>query len=248
MITLEKELHNLMAYEGLKIFQNKNFLSFSIDSILLADFVKVTPRIRNIMDFGTGFGPIPLFLSMKTKAKIVGIDIQEEACLFAKESVIYNHLEDQITIEQTDIMNAHENYQTSFFDIITCNPPFFKVKDEKVLNDLETFTIARHETHLTLENMIIEAKKMLSTGGSLCFIHRVERLEEIILLLHKHHFVLKRMRYVYPKQGKKALMLLIDAKSNGNTGSMELLPPLTIYNETGEYTDEIKEIFHYKRS
>jgi tRNA1(Val) A37 N6-methylase TrmN6 len=56
------------------------------------------------------------------------------------------------------------------------------------------------------------------------------------------------MRYVYPKVGKKALMLLIDAKSNGKTGSMELSEPLYIYDSFGEYTDEIKRIFHAKRS
>lgn len=245
---MEKELHNLMAYEGLKIYQNKNCLSFSIDSVLLADFVKVTPRLHNIMDFGTGFGPIPLFLSMRTKAKIIGIDLLQEACEYATESVIYNHLEDQITIKNVDIMKAHELFPTSFFDVITCNPPFFKVSSEKVLNDSDSFTMARHETHLTLENMIVQAKRMLSTGGSLVFIHRVDRLEEIILLLNKHRFAIKRMKYVYPKMGKKALMVLIDAKSNGNKGSMELYEPLYIYDSMGEYTPEIQRIFHAKRS
>jgi len=245
---VEKELHDLMAYDGLKIYQNKNCLSFSIDSVLLADFVKITPRIKNIMDFGTGFGPIPLFLSIRSKAKMVGIDLLAEVCEYATESVKYNHLEDQITIKNVDIMMAHEMFPTSFFDIITCNPPFFKVSDEKVLNDKDAFTMARHETHLTLENMIVQAKKMLSTGGSLVFIHRVDRLEEIILLLEKHRFAIKRMRYVYPKVGKKALMVLIDAKSNGKTGSMELYEPLYIYDSFGEYTDEIKRIFHTKRS
>jgi len=245
---MEKVLHDLMAYEGIKLYQNKDLLSFSIDSILLADFVKTTPRMKNIMDFGTGFGPIPLFLTMKTKAKIIAIDIQEEACMYAKESVLYNHLENQIDVYNLDIMNAHSVFQPSSFDVVTCNPPFFKAGDEKVFNCKAGFTIARHETHLTSENMIIEAKRMLTNGGSLVFIHRVDRLEEIILLLHKHRFVIKRMRYVYPKKGKRALMLLIEAKSNGNTGSLELLEPLVIFDELGEYTDQIKKIFNYKRS
>ena len=244
---MEKELHDLMAYDGLKIYQNKKLLSFSIDSILLANFVKITPRIKNIMDFGTGFAPIPLFLSLKTIAKITAIDILEEACEYSKDSVSINHLNDQIEVRNLDIRKAHEIYKDSSFDIITCNPPFFKAGDEKVLNQIEERTTARHETHLKLEDMITQAKRLLSTGGSLVFIHRVDRLEEIILLLNKHRFHIKRMQYVYPKKGKKALMVLIDAKSNSKTGSMELLEPLCIYNEDGTYTLEVLEIFNYKR-
>ncbi|MBU0996787.1 MAG: tRNA1(Val) (adenine(37)-N6)-methyltransferase [Firmicutes bacterium] len=244
---MERELHDLMAYEGLKIYQNKKLLSFSIDSILLAHFVNTTPRVRNILDFGTGFAPIPLFLTLKTKAQITGIDIQEQACEYAMDSVRYNHLENQINILCQDIKNAHEVFKDSSFDIITCNPPFFKAGDVKVFNQVQDRTNARHETTLKLEDMILEAKRLLSTNGSLVFIHRVDRLEEIIILLNKHRFHLKRMQYVYPKKGKKALMVLIDAKSNSQTGSMELLEPLFIYNEDGSYTSEVQEIFNYKR-
>lgn len=245
---MERELHDLMAYDGLKIYQNKKLLSFSIDSILLADFVKITPRVRNIMDFGTGFGPIPLFLTMKTKAKIIGIDILEEACDYARESVRLNQLSDQIEIINLDILKAHERFHENQFDIISCNPPFFKAGDEKVYNQQTEKTTARHETSLKLEELIVQAKRLLTTGGSLVFIHRVDRLEEIIMQLVKHRFHIKRMRYVYPKKEKKALMILVDAKSNSHTGSMELLEPLYIYNEDGSYTEDVKKIFNYRRS
>jgi len=241
---MEKELHDLFGIGSLKIYQDKKNLSFSIDSILLASFVSVQPRTKNIIDFGTGFGPIPLFLSTKTKAHIIGMDINQEALVLANESVQLNHLENQIDIVYQDVRTAYNDVRYKDFDIVVCNPPFFKVSDEKVQNVEKSRTDARHETTLTLEEMILSAKRLLTTGGSLTFIHRTDRLEEIILLLNKHRFHIKRMCYIYPKPKKKSLMVLIDARNNSHTGSLELLEPIYIMDENGEYTEEVKKIFY----
>lgn len=241
---MEKELHDLFGIGNIKIYQDKKNLSFSIDSILLAGFVKVQPRTKNIIDFGTGFGPIPLFLSTKTKAQITGIDLNQEALSLAKESVIYNHLENQIDMVYQDARSVYLQDRFRDMDIVVCNPPFFKVSDSKVQNSEKAKTDARHETTLTLEDMIVSAKRILTTGGSLTFIHRTDRLEEIILLLSKHRFHIKRMCYIYPKPHKKSLMVLIDARSNSSIGSLELLEPIYIMDELGHYTEQVKKVFY----
>lgn len=244
---MAKELHDLFATPGIKIYQDKEHLSFSIDSILLADFVLIQPRTRNILDFGTGFGPIPLFLSTRTKAHLYGIDLNEEAIKLAKESVLYNHLENQIELSVMDIKESYKAFSSSMMDIIVCNPPFFRVTNPKVQNTIQAKADARHETLLTMEEMMISAKRLLKSGGSLNFIHRVDRLEEIILLLSKHRFHLKRMQYVYPKPGKKAMMILIDARSNANPGSLELLEPRYIMDKEGRYTSDVYPAFYEER-
>ena len=53
-----------------------------------------------IVDLCTGNGAIPLFLSARTKAKIIGVELQERLADMAKRSVQYNKLEEQITIKQ----------------------------------------------------------------------------------------------------------------------------------------------------
>lgn len=245
---MEKEINRLFAEDDLKIVQRKDHLAFSIDSVLLSNFVSTSARIRKIIDFGTGNCPIPLFLSKRTNAVIDALEIQEEAAMLAIESVLLNHLENQIHVYQMDIRVAYQHLENSSYDIVVCNPPFFKVTHEKVQNERDSFTIARHELTLTLEDMVVAAKRLLVTGGSLVFIHRVDRLEEIILALTKHRFAIKRMQYVYPKKGKKALMVLIDAKSNSPKGSLHLLEPFYIYENNGEYTEEVQKLFHTDRS
>lgn len=241
---MARELHDLFATPGIKIYQDKEHLSFSIDSILLADFVLIQPRMKNIIDFGTGFGPIPLFLSTRTKAHLYGIDINNEAIELAKESVSLNHLEHQIELSVMDVKESYKYFASSMMDTVVCNPPFFRVTDQKVQNQVKAKTDARHETSLTLEEMIVSAKRLLTSGGSLTFIHRTDRLEEIILLLNKHRFHIKRMQYVYPKPGRKAMMVLIDARSNSSTGSLELLEPLYIMDSEGRYTNAVYPSFY----
>ena len=66
----EKVINDLVYFENLKIVQNKNYFNFSLDSILLPNFVQITENTKMIMDLCTGNAPIPLVLTTKTKAKI----------------------------------------------------------------------------------------------------------------------------------------------------------------------------------
>ncbi|MBN2604312.1 MAG: tRNA1(Val) (adenine(37)-N6)-methyltransferase [Bacilli bacterium] len=241
---MSKEVINdLLGYDGLKIIQRPDMFNFSLDSTLLADFCNPLVKTKKILDLGTGNAPIPLFLSLKTNAKIIGIEIQEDVFDLAKRSVELNHLSDQITIIHDDIKGIHKKFENGEFDIVTCNPPFFKYKESSHTNKNEYKTIARHEVLVTLEDIIVESKRLLSTKGSLVMVHRTDRLVDIINLLTKHNFALKRMRLVYPKVGEVSNMVLIDASNNGLQG-LKILEPLYVH-EDDQYTKEILRIFHY---
>lgn len=239
----EEVIHDLLGYDGLKIIQRPDMFNFSLDSTLLADFVTPLSKTKKILDMGTGNAPIPLFLSLKTTASIIGIDIQEEVYDLAKRSVELNHLQDQITIKLQDIKGLHKQYKNGEFDIITCNPPFFKYKNSSHINESDYKTIARHEVLVTLDDIVMESKRLLKTKGSLYIVHRTERLIDIIETLRQHAFSIKRMRFVYPKQSVESNMVLIEASNNGQT-SLTLLPPLFVH-EGESYTDEILTIFRF---
>ena len=73
-MTSMNKVHELLGYERIKIIQNDEMFSFSLDSMLLANFVN-TKGAKNIIDLGTGNAPIPLFLTLKTDAPIIGVEI-----------------------------------------------------------------------------------------------------------------------------------------------------------------------------
>ena len=104
----EKVINDLVYFENLKIVQNKNYFNFSLDSILLPNFVQITENTKMIMDLCTGNAPIPLVLTTKTKAKIIGVELQNEIFELAKESIKLNKLEDQI-----ELINENINKITS---------------------------------------------------------------------------------------------------------------------------------------
>ncbi len=239
----EEVIHELLGYEHLKIIQRPDMFNFSLDSTLLADFVNPLTKTKRIIDLGTGNAPIPLFLSLKTQAHITAVDIQKEAVDLAKRSVELNNLSDQIDVRQLDINQIHQSFENSVFDIVTCNPPFFKYKESSHINESTFKTIARHEVKVTLDTIVFEAKRLLKTKGSLYMVHRTKRLLEILNTLSKHQFGIKRMRFVYPKEGKESNMVLIEAVSNSNA-ELSLLEPLYVHNDTG-YTEEIKRIFNF---
>ena len=91
-------LNDLVGYKNLKIYQNSDWFTFSLDSVLLANFVTINPKTKKILDLGCGNAPIPLILSTKTKASIVGVEIQKDSYDLATKSVLYNHLENQIQL------------------------------------------------------------------------------------------------------------------------------------------------------
>jgi tRNA1(Val) A37 N6-methylase TrmN6 len=215
--------------------------------MLLAHFVNVSSKTKKIIDLGCGNAPIPLYLSLKTQAKIIGVDIQSEICDMAKRSVDLNNLSDQIDIINADIKDIYKVVGTNCFDIVTSNPPYFKYKESSNVNKNDYLTIARHEVKIDLEGIISESKKLLNEGGCLYMVHRVERFGEIIKCLDKYNFKIKRLKFMYPKvNSSEALLVILEAKNNAREG-MKVLPPIFMYNEDGTYTDDALEIFNFKK-
>lgn len=224
------------------IMQDNEMFNFSLDSVLLPNFVTLNKKIDKVIDIGCGNAPIPLILSTLTSAKIYGVEIQKKAFELAKESVAINNLEDRIEIINKDINEYYKDIESDSFDVITCNPPYFKVNENSNFNISEYKTIARHEIMLDLERLLKIAKKLLKNNGNIAIVHRPERLSDIILEMRKNNIEPKRVQFVYPKKDGEANILLIEGTKNGKPG-IKILPPLFSHKENGDYTEEIKKYF-----
>ena len=71
---MSKVLNDLFDY-GLYIYQDGDKFKFSLDSILLAEFVDTGSTINQIVDFCSGNAPVPMILSTKFNANITGMEI-----------------------------------------------------------------------------------------------------------------------------------------------------------------------------
>lgn len=234
-------LHDLVGYKNLKIYQNTDWFLFSLDSVLLANFVTINKNVKNIIDLGCGNAPIPLILSTKTKAHIIGVEIQKDSYNLAKKSVVYNKLDNQIELINIDMKELKKIYNSDSIDIITCNPPYFKYSSTSNINEDEHKVIARHEKMITLDDILLLARYLLKNNGCIAMVHRTDRLIEIINTFQKYGLEIKKIRFVYPKEGSESNMVLIEGRKNGKVG-LKLLPPLYVHNTNG-YTDEVMTMF-----
>ena len=101
-------IHDLMAYDGLKIFQKEKTFRFSLDSLLLADFVKVNRRANRLLELGSGSGAILFYLTLKTDIELHGVEIQEEQVELALKGINYNNLYPQIKVHHLDMKKLQE--------------------------------------------------------------------------------------------------------------------------------------------
>lgn len=221
-------VNDLFDYDGLKIYQYEDKFKFSLDSILLAEFVEIKNNVRTIVDFCTGNAPVPLILSTKTKARIYGFEIQPKIYELAKLSVRENNLESQIDIINANLTETLEYILPESVDAVTCNPPYFKYDKRSLVNEDEEKAIARHEIKMNLEDLMTSAKYILKEKAPLYIVHRCDRLEEILDCLDKYSFKVKKLQFIYAGYGKEAIMVLIKATKNGKMGSLKVMPPVDV--------------------
>lgn len=235
-------INYLLGYEDLKIIQDDDKFCFSLDSVLLPNFVTLNKNYKKILDIGCGNAPIPLILSRKTNSKIIGVEIQEEVYKLALETIKLNKLENQITVLNEDINDYYLKEETDTYDAITCNPPYFKLSEASNTNKTLYKTIARHEQELNINQIFKISRKLLKNNGVIAIVNRPERLIEIIESMKSNNIEPKKIQLVYPKKDKEANILLIEGRKNGNPG-MKILPPIYAHNEDGNYTEQIMKYF-----
>ncbi|MDL4839082.1 tRNA1(Val) (adenine(37)-N6)-methyltransferase [Aquibacillus rhizosphaerae] len=239
----DERLDFLLAEENMRIIQSPTVFAFSLDAVLLANFTYVPLNKGKIIDLCTGNGVIPLLLSRKSNVPIIGVEIQARLYDMAIRNVKVNKLETQLKMIHGDLKDMPARFGNDKFDLVTVNPPYFKTPNKREQNKNDFLTIARHEIHCTLEEVVIACSKLAKSGGKVSMVHRPNRLVEILSLFQKYKIEPKRMRLVYPKVGKEANTLLIEGVRDGSP-DLKILPPLYAFDENGNYSSELEEILY----
>ena len=234
--------NNLLNFKDAYIYQDTEYFKMSLDSLLLSNFVTINLRDKKILDIATGNAPIPMLLTYRTKAEIYGVEIQTPVYNLGRISIKENKMDKQIRLINDDAKNLVNTFESDTFDVITCNPPYFKTNNKEFENDNEIKSLARHEKTLVLEDIFVIARKLLKNNGRLAIVHRTERFVEIIDMAKKYNFEPKRVRFIYPNNKKISDLVLIECVLNGKSG-LKMEQPLFVYDDKGEYTEEVRMMF-----
>lgn len=209
-----KVINDLFDYENLKIVQNEDYFKFSIDSILLAEYAKINKNDNNIIDLCSGNLPVPFILYYKYKKNINAIELQYEIYECGKESLRINNLEKNINYIHDNVKRIFNYFKEESFDLITCNPPYFK---NSLKNENNIKSIARHEIEITLEDIIKISSKLLKNNKSFYMVHIPDRIDEIIILCNKYNINVKEI-VVVNNTSNNPMLILIKAVKNSKIG------------------------------
>lgn len=224
---------------GKKIIQNTDYFCFGIDSVLLANFVSSNSSKNVVVDLCSGTGVISVILTQKKKLhKIYAVELQDEMYNLLKRNIKLNNLEDCIYPFKA---NIKDYYLDKKVDIVVCNPPYKEI-GTGVQNENNVKYIARHEKECTLEDVFICASRLLKQKGKLYLVHKPQRLADLIVFARKYKLEAKTLRFVYPTIDSKPSIVLIEYVYCGGN-EINVLPPLIEYDENGNYTKEILDIY-----
>ena len=206
----------------LRIIQSRRGYRFSVDALLLAEFVLIKDE-DFVIDLGAGSGIISLFLAVNRKVGfIVGIELQKELASQAQRNVALNELERKIAIIQGDL--RHLPLARGFADVVVCNPPYRQQRSGRINPD-ESKAIARHEIAASLDAILAAAKALLKRGGRLTLIYPANRLTEIFTKMRKEGLEPKRLQIIFPDSASYAKLALIEGRLQGRSG-LKILPPI----------------------
>lgn len=204
-----KVINDLFDYSNLKIVQDDQSFKFSLDSILLAEFVDNVDKSSKILDLCAGNAAVSLILSYYYSNQIYSFEIQKKIYDYALESIALNEKNDQIHIINDDINNIKNYFPGNNFDIVVANPPYFKFQKDSIINQNIEKSIARHEIYLKLEDLFQVVTYALKENGCFYMVHLPERLEEILFLCEKYKLIAKKIQFVYTKNAKDANIVLV---------------------------------------
>ncbi len=226
----------------IQLCQSKTGYRFSVDSLLLYDFVTLR-EATDIADLGAGSGIIGILLAKKYRRASVDLfEIQNGLFRLAEKNVLLNRLEDRVKVIKCDLRTLPASAPTSRrYDLIVSNPPFRRLQSG-LLNVEEERAIARHEIKLSLREFIDAAASLLKSKGRLCLVYHPSRLAELVDNLRDRNVEPKRLRFVHSTVSSESKMLLVEAVKGGRMG-LKVEKPLYIYKEDGGYTDDMEKMY-----
>lgn len=235
--------------KGRKIVQNTDYFLFGMDSVILANTVKLKKH-DIMMDFCTGSAVIPVIVDAKCECeKIIGIELQEEMYELAKKNIELNNLKERINVVKADISDVkyirkqlNKLYGRDTVSVITCNPPYKEI-GTGLNTKCSVKDIAKNEVSCNLEMVFKSASSLLKSKGKLYMVHKPERIVDLICTARKYNMELKTLRVLQPTKTKRASIVLLEYVKDGGC-ECKIEPTIIEYDDNLSYTQEILDMYN----
>ena len=226
------------------VLQGKGGYRFSLDAVLLAQFVNLR-RGDRVFDLGSGNGVIALLLaSLHPSVRVTGLEIQRSMVHKALRSVAINDLTERVEILQGDVCSVERQYAPGEYDMVVSNPPYRKLNSGRVNPDPERY-IARHEVKASLADFLRAGAHLLRSGGKMALVYPATRANDLLVGMRNEDMEPKRVRFVHSFAGGPATLILAEG-IKGARSDLKVMAPLVVYSKGKQYTGEVKGMLNCK--
>ena len=116
-----------------------------------------------LLDIGTGTGLLSLMVAQKNpELEITAIEVNDDAYAEAVQNIRQSKWDDQVECKHTRV----QEFEAPAFDMIICNPPFFK-DNQKGMDAKKNDAV--HASLLPPEELLLAIQRLLSPDG-LCYL------------------------------------------------------------------------------
>ena len=201
----------LPKHKDIKVYQSDELFRINTDTEVLGEFLNIYKE-DVVLDMGTNTGALLLYASLFNPKRLIGLEINSKALELAKRNMEENNIKNYELIND-DIIT----YQGELVDVIICNPPYFKTKEDNKSND-KFKNLAKHESSLSLDLLVKSISRNLKDNGTVFFLYLSSRLDEVILEFKKNNLTIKEMKFVYDVNKEYSNVFLVRAVKNSDMG------------------------------
>ncbi|GHB72533.1 tRNA1(Val) (adenine(37)-N6)-methyltransferase [Psychrosphaera saromensis] len=221
-------------------------MKVNTDGILLGAWANVG-NAKNILDIGTGTGLIALMLAQRTdllisKPNISALEIDLNAYQQAKYNVEQSPWSSRLQLIHHDFLTwqREQKIESESFDVLISNPPYF---EDSLLSDDQNKNLARHTKHMSFEQLLFAADKLLTRGGEFNLVLPPEQANKVIQLGMNIGLTLTRQLLVKTTPNKSVSRVLLCLKEDlkedlQKADKTVTTSTLTIRDQEQNYTPE----------
>jgi tRNA1(Val) A37 N6-methylase TrmN6 len=214
----------------------------AIDPVLLAAAVPAS-AIDHVLDIGCGVGAAALCLAMRVEGcRVTGIEAQRDLVRLAGENVTLNDLFGRVSVMAGNLLRPPPRLEPGSFTHVMANPPFLE-PGAATASPLAGKAAATIEGEADLAAWVRFALTMVRPKGSITFIHRADRMEQLLAQLMGRAGEIT----VFPLwagPAKPAKRIIVRARKAVETPT-RLTPGLVLHEADGRYTAAAEAVLRH---
>ena len=225
--------NSYFQFKHFRIDQDLCGMKVTTDGCFMGAVVPVEEGMK-VLDIGTGTGLLSLMLAQRADIQIHAVEIDKKAFEQAKSNFQVSPWSERIEVYNSPLQSFESTTQ---YELIICNPPFFKASQK---GQQENKNKALHAQHLSMEDLAIHAKRLLAPEAAFWVMYPAQEMNEFIAIAQNQGFSPESAFILRNTPNSPVFRKIV--KFTFNETDTDLVSEIAIRNVKGEYTDSFNAL------